>query len=255
MFAGSGLTKLALAAGGAALLSGPLSSPETWVIGRSPYTPPAATRLVGTANLASLSRLDNAKGIVLDIEDWPLTPRRQREDPVAAYRRAFSITQKNHQFLVATPATDLVHSVEPQYHGPIYPEFLRLGLAEKIASSCKVYEIQAQGAERNPSLYAYFVKEVAAQIRDAHPDVVLLAGLSTNPGGHPVPARVLEKDVQATREIVAGYWLNIPQAGKACPRCGKAHPEIAVSLLNNEFKKMHRANVERPYEVNGPRHV
>lgn len=45
LFAGSAVTKLALTAGGAALLSGPLNSPQTWISGRSPDTPPLATRL------------------------------------------------------------------------------------------------------------------------------------------------------------------------------------------------------------------
>jgi hypothetical protein len=80
MFAGSGLTKLALAAGGVALLAGPLNNANTWVTGHSPYLPSAATRLSYTANA---NQVKNAyrKGVVVDLENWPYTPRWQRDQP------------------------------------------------------------------------------------------------------------------------------------------------------------------------------
>jgi len=235
LFAGSGLTKLALAAGGAALLSGPLNTAQTWVSGQSPYTPSAAAHLASTTNVDQLPRLP-AVGVIVDLEDWPLTPASQSQDPVGAYRRAAEVGRAYHQWLLATPATDLVRSVDPGYRGKIYPEFVRLRLAARIAPYASVYEIQAQGLERNPTLYRSFVADVSQQVRMAHPGIAVLAGLSTNPGGHPVPASVLERDIALTKGLVSGYWLNIPQAGKACPRCGQAHPEIAVRLLDAELK-------------------
>ena len=30
---------------------------------------------------------------------------------------------------------------------------------------------------------------------------------------------------------VAGYWLNIPRGGAACPKCGEPQPQVAVELL------------------------
>lgn len=234
LFAGSGLTKLAVAVGGSALLAGPLNSPQTWIFGQSAYAPSAVTHLTSTTNVDRLSRLP-AGGVIVDLENWPRTPLPQRRDPVEAYRRAAEIAKKHHQWLVATPATDLVRSIDPDYRGKIYPKFVKLHLAERIAPYARVYEIQAQGAERNPALYRSFVVEVSQQVRQAHPGITVLAGLSTNPGGRPVPASVLERDIALTRGTVAGYWMNIPQAGRACPRCGKAHPEIAVQVLKTEL--------------------
>ncbi len=235
MFAGSGLTKLALAVGGATLLAGPLNSADTWVTGNSPYLPSAATRLAYTAN-ADRVKIANREGVVVDLENWPYTPRWQREHPVAAYRIAEASAKQRGQWIVATPATDLVRSIDPRYRGKIYPEFVRLHLAQKIAPYAKVYEIQAQGAERNPVLYRRFVREIAAQVRAGNPHARILAGLSTNPGGRTVSVSVLYRDIQETRSILSGYWMNIPQAGGACPRCGQAMPEIAVRLLERTLK-------------------
>lgn len=240
LFAGSGLTKLALAAGGSALLAGPLNSPKTWVFGHSPYAPSAVIHLASTANVDRLPQLP-AGGVIVDLENWPRTPQPQRQDPFAAYRRAAEIAKAHRQWIVATPATDLVRSVDPSYRGKMYPEFIRLHLAERIAPYAKVYEIQAQGAERNPALYRSFVAAVSQQARKAHPGITVLAGLSTSPGGRPVPATVLERDIARTRELVAGYWINIPQAGKTCPHCGKAHPEVAVRVLQAEFRNGERS--------------
>lgn len=231
MFAGSGLTKLALAAGGAALLSGPLDNPDTWVVGHTPYMPPAATRLFYTANARSV-KVAHQKGIVVDLERWPYTPRGQQAHPVMAYRQASAWAMQHGHWLMAAPAMDLVRSVRPGYRDKIYPEFVRLHLAQKIATYVQVYEIQAQGAERNPALYRRFVSEIAAQVRAGNPKARILAGLSTNPDGKSVSVSVLYRDVQETRGIVSGYWLNIPQAGVACPRCGQAMPEIAVRLVD-----------------------
>jgi len=36
---------------------------------------------------------------------------------------------------------------------------------------------------------------------------------------------------------VQGYWLNIPQAGLACPACGTAKPTVAVRLLRKIFRE------------------
>ena len=41
----------------------------------------------------------------------------------------------------------------------------------------------------------------------------------------------LYQDVEETRGIVSGYWLNIPGHSQWCPRCTTPQPEIAVQLL------------------------
>lgn len=237
LFGASGLARLARAAGGPALLSGPLNHPTTWVAGKRSDGPPRATHLESTTNIARLSAMRDGVSVIVDIENWQLTPRWQRQHPVEAYRDASQLARRQHLTIIATPATDLVHSVLPLYRGNIYREFVKLQLARKIAPYALIYEIQAQNAEANPIEYRRFVADVATQVRSVNPDAKLLAGLTTNPFGKPESVAVLYRDIEATRGIVSGYWLNIPQAGRGCPRCGRARPEIAVRLLRRYFGK------------------
>lgn len=231
----SGLAKLARAAGGDALIAGPLNQPTTWVMGESPFMPARATRLWNATNIARLRAMPKGANVVLDIENWPLTPRWQRLHPVEAYRKASQLARRRDLKIIATPATDLVRSVRPLYRGNMYLEFVKLQLARKIAPYAQIYEIQAQNAEANSVLYRKFVAEIAAQVRSVDPRATLLAGLTTNPSGKPESVAVLYRDIDLTRGIVSGYWLNIPQAGRGCPRCGVARPEIAVRLLRRYF--------------------
>jgi hypothetical protein len=239
MFAGSGLTKLALAAGGAALLSGPLNTPDTWVMGRSSHLPPLATHLASTSSLQGMTGAMKIgdSGVVLDVERWPLTPIDEQRYPVRTYRLASGLAARQGKFLIATPAFDLVKAVSPHYRGRIYPEFIRMDLAGRIAPYARVYEIQAQGIEQNPAQYRSLVSEIANQVRAANPGATILAGLSTNPSGKMVHVASLVRDVRDTQGIVQGYWLNIPQAGLACPACGTAKPTVAVRLLQKIFRK------------------
>ena len=100
-----------------------------------------------------------------------------------------------------------------------------------MAKCADVVEIQAQGAEANPARFRQFVDAEAQQARTANPNVLVLAGISTNPDGRRVSAQQLLAAVQAVRPVVSGFWLNIPAGGKYCPRCGEPHPEVAMRLL------------------------
>jgi hypothetical protein len=132
---------------------------------------------------------------------------------------------------IATPAVDLVSVLAPGAKGSWYDEYLRLGIASDAARVSDVIDIQGQGIESNTSAYSVFVQQASAQARAANPGVRILAGLSTNPHGVAVTAAQLEAAVAATGNAVAGYWLNIPSGGPACPSCGAPQPQIAVQLL------------------------
>jgi hypothetical protein len=60
-----------------------------------------------------------------------------------------------------------------------------------------------------------------------------LADLSTNPNGQHVSTRQFTAAFHAVRGHVRGYWLNIPAAGKACPKCGPPKPAVALPLLRS----------------------
>jgi|GEM_PF-705481 len=183
-------------------------------------------------SLEALQRLRSPlQGVVFDLEAWPLSPASEQHHPVRTYAQAAAWARAHHAELIATPALDLVHALEPGYRGPLGTEFLRLGLARRIAPYAEVYEIQAQGIENWPDRYVALVRAIAEEVRAANPHALLLAGLSTNPSGRRVKVAALVEDVAKTRGLVAGYWLNIPSQGLACPRCGLPRPEVAISLL------------------------
>jgi hypothetical protein len=94
-----------------------------------------------------------------------------------------------------------------------------------------VFVIQAQGSERNIRVYTDFVGQAAAQARSANPNVIVLAGISTNPSGQRVTADHILGAIAATRDSVDGYWFNIPQPSDYCPRCSEFRPDIATEVL------------------------
>lgn len=169
------------------------------------------------------------RAVLYDDEAWPLTPTAEQQDPAAAETRAAALAHAHHLLLIATPATDLTRILAPGENS--YDAYLRLGISAAAAKAADVIDIQAQGSEADTSRYTDFVKQAAAAARAANPKVVVLAGISTNPSGQSVTADQVGAAIDATRSFVDGYWLNVPQAGNACPRCGTAQPQVAVALL------------------------
>lgn len=237
LFVAASLSKISALPGGSHILEGPLNTKDTWVIGKSNAIPPKALRLYKLNSVLGLKHVPDGNGVVLDIEDWPLTPITEKSHPIKAYRQASEIATKKHLWIVGTPAIDLVKSINPNYRGKIYNAFVKWHLAQKIAPFVQVYEIQAQGIESNPYRYKAFVEEEVKQIRLGNPNAIILAGLSTNPSGQKVNVSTLYKDIQLTRNLVSGYWLNVPSKSIACPKCGIAKPKIALKLLKLLFKQ------------------
>jgi Tfp pilus assembly protein PilV len=188
-------------------------------------------------------RLDpRIRAVLYDAENWEFTPDEEKREPARYHALAAKLAHKFHLQLIATPAANLVKAMEPQVQDAKYEEYLRLKIAEAAARDADVYEIQAQGAQPAPDRFADFVQRAAAQARAAHPGVVVLAGLSTNPSGQKVSADQLLEGVQRTSGSVDGYWLNIPGGGPYCPKCGEPKPAIALELLKR-LKAAHDGNL------------
>lgn len=167
--------------------------------------------------------------ILLDLEHWPFTPVVEQKEAPAIYTQAGVLVRARGFELIAAPATDLARVLTPGVRTD--QGFLSSGLVPAAARAANVMEIQAQGLEADPSRYLRFVERVVAEARGANPSVRVALGLSTNPNGRHVSAALLARDIAATRDIASAYWLNVPAAGAACPRCGVAQPQVAVKLL------------------------
>lgn len=171
-------------------------------------------------------------GVLFDPENWPFTPPIERQDVPGYTARVARLVHARGLRLIVTPGTDLAHSLLPR-PGNQFRAFVRLGLARRIAAAADVYEIQSQGAENHPRLFAWYIAQEAAQVRAGNPHATVLAGLSTNPHGLRVTGAEVFREVQATRHLVQGYWLNVPQGGPGCPTCGRDQPQVAIQLLES----------------------
>jgi hypothetical protein len=206
--------------------------------GQQPLTGFAAKPVVTFASAAALEDAVNGGqipagtyGVLYDPEAWSFTPAAEQRDPVLAATNAAAAAHGHGLRLIVTPALNLTTVLQPGSTQPRWQQFLDLNLAGNLARVADVIELQAQSLERDPGTYAGFVKAAAAQVGAANPAVTVLAGLSTNPPGAPVSSQHLTAAIQATRSVVAGYWLNIPGQGPRCPTCNAPRADIAIQTL------------------------
>ena len=207
------------------------------VIGDNPSEDYRDWTVVKTRTATSLAAVEAAAAdpsttaVLYDPEGWDMTPPEEQRDPAAAACRAASVVHAHNKILIVTPAINLIRIIEPGEKGDRFEAFAGTKLAGEIAKCADVYEIQAQGTEMDKGAYRSFVEAEARQARAANPHVVVLAGISTNPMGQQVSGKEVFDAVQSVRNVVDGFWLNIPGGGKFCPSCGAPQPKVAVDML------------------------
>ncbi|MEU9129954.1 hypothetical protein AB0D08_17900 [Kitasatospora sp. NPDC048540] len=217
-------------------------TPDAYVLtGDGNWAVPDGWRSTPTASFDSYTALESAltgnrldpriRAVLYDNEHWPQTPAAEQADPVRYDRMAADLVHRHHLLFIAAPATDLVEALRPGTASGAFDTFLKLGLAGEIARDADVLDLQAQGAEDNPTLFASFVAAATAQARRANPRIKVLAGLSTNPSGRAVGAAQIDRAARAVRSTVDGYWLNDPAASAACPGCTGPYPRTALDTL------------------------
>ncbi len=148
-----------------------------------------------------------------------------------SYAEQFYTLAHQHGYLVVqTPATSLAAPMQ-QSGERRFDTFLRMQFIANAARYADAIDIQAQGSQVPASTYARYVSAAAQQARSANPKVLVFAGISTNPSGHHVAADQIVSAIDATRNVVDGYWFNVPQQGPSCPGCNDFRPDIALDVL------------------------
>jgi hypothetical protein len=206
--------------------------------GQEPLPGVVAAPVVTFASVTGLSHALAAgqlpagtRAVLYDPEAWSFTPAAEQRDPVQAATRAAELARAHGLQLIVAPALNLTSVLSPGSAAPRWQQFLDLRLAAKIAKVADVIELQAQSLERTTGTYAAFVREAAGQARGANPGTTVLAGLSTNPPGATVASRQLAAAIEASREWVDGYWLNIPGRGPRCPTCNQKRLDVGIEAL------------------------
>jgi hypothetical protein len=174
----------------------------------------------------------DVKGILYDYEKWRFTPAEEQQNPARYLKQAADLVHAQGLLFFAAPAVDLVPVLAPESDRKRQDDtYLRLGLAADAARYADVFDVQSQRFERDAERYARFVRQAAAQAREANPKVIVLAGVSTQPSGQRVTADDILRAIDATREFVDGYWFNIPEPSEYSPAVTEFRPDIAVDVL------------------------
>jgi hypothetical protein len=168
--------------------------------------------------------------VIYDNEHWRFTPVDEQRNPARYEELAAALVHAHHLLFVSAPAVNLTDVLAPG-QSDHYAAYLRLALAASAARYADVIDIQAQGSETSLRAFTPFVQAATAQARSANRHVIVLVGISTNPGGQHVSSAQLADAYGAVRADVNGYWLNVPSHGPGCPSCGVPQPGVAVPLL------------------------
>jgi hypothetical protein len=210
--------------------------------GRALADVPPAWNAVLLASFGNLAAVKDAletgklgpeiKGVLYDYERWQFTSEDEQRNPAPYVKLAADLVHANNLLFLTAPAVNLVPVISPSEDRTRLDEaYIRLGIAADAARYADVFDIQAQRFETDAERYARFVRQAAAQARSANPKVTVLAGISTEPIGQEVTAEDVLRVVMATRNVVDGYWFNIPRPSAYSPQARQFRPDIAVEVL------------------------
>jgi hypothetical protein len=176
----------------------------------------------------------DVQGILYDYEKWAFTPIEEQRNPAPYVKQAADLVSGKGLRFLTSPSANLVKVMAPEA-GPSDPEmfeaYLRLGIAADAARYADAYVAQGQRALQNTEVFTNFIQQAAAQARRANPNVEVIGNLSTNPLGRSVSADDLVRAIAATRDMVDGYWMNIPTRNAYSPGVNEYRPDIATEVI------------------------
>ncbi len=154
--------------------------------------------------------------------------------PVQYTQLANSIVQEHGLHLMVVPGMDLGTSSNGQI--PPLPQsfynFEKKGFFA-LARYADSFQLQLENIETNQSLYAALAKRGREDVENAHPGIPFFLQLSASASGSKPTAKELLADYQATRGLVTGFALTIPDSSTVCPKCGSPQPGVMFAFLKD----------------------
>lgn len=104
---------------------------------------------------------------------------------------------------------------------------------EKIfhAKYADSFQLQLENIETQEKLYLTLAQRGRTDIENAHPGLPFFLQLSASATGSTPTTQNLVHDYQATRNLVTGFALTIPDSKTVCPQCGPAQPQVMLDFL------------------------
>lgn len=187
----------------------------------------------------------NTKIILYDLENehWTLTckvpicqPPTTDEiaHPVHYTQLAASLVQGHGLHLMVVPGMDLGVS----NNGTIPPlpqsfyNFEHKGFFA-MAAHTDSFQLQVENIETNQTMYATLARRGRKDVEHAHPGIPFFLQLSATATGSKPTAKDLLADYQATRGMITGFALTIPDSPTVCPTCGPPQPGVMYDFLKD----------------------
>lgn len=178
------------------------------------------------------------KVVMYDNEQWRLTPVKEQHNASDYYALFANLAHAYGYCFLSTPSPNIVplqkgynpnRDLIQQYHSMGFSIFCSNAPAE-------IYNLQTQTFEGFPKLFVSFINKSTEQAKSANPNILLFAGIGTDPaaGGNvsadlvkwklvnadlppvgsrgrrwKITARQIYTAVLETYKTVSGYWLNI----------------------------------------------
>jgi hypothetical protein len=187
--------------------------------------------------------------VMFDDENWSLTPVDEQQHPCDFMRRFTKLAHRHGFVTILAPDQNLANAATgittpqggEQANWQIY---LRLGLAACAAQTgTERYHIMSQPFESHWCDHAHvppceggesdfinFVTEAALQARAVNPNLVLTAGLSTNPRYQDTAIDLFQDSIDVMRSV-DGFWLNVTGDNNMDMGDGPSQAQVAIQYL------------------------
>ena len=159
---------------------------------------------------------DEVRIVMYDPEAWEHTPLAEQLDPEAAMAEFAALAWSHGYQVLMTPHPSLVSApgavCAKRPDESVTAAFIRCRLPAAAAEHADVVDLQLQSLERDPEHYRAAVTAAARQAREANPDVLVLAHLTTRLAPDPTVLYIAWRSVQP---VVDGQYLGMPGGVRA----------------------------------------